>query len=293
MKNKLFGSKVDENSEQSAAALSESPEATVVTMDTDKKHSGTGSGKNADTGYHFNVAEELRKPAPTKTVLKQVLRENRLFVDGDDKEAKIGISAYKNLRTRVTLRMDELGTNCIMVAGTAQNVGKTLTSINLALALSRRSSKRVVLVDMDLRSPSVHHLFGFESKGNIVDVAEGKIALSKVLVDPQINNLSVLPGSVRVEDSSEAMVSENMLALLEEFKAQQDTIFVFDTPPVLGCDDVAAIAPYIQACLFVVSERATSKKELGDALQIMGDTTEIVGVTINRSSEGNFDSYYY
>ncbi len=211
------------------------------------------SKKKDNATGKFNIAEELAKPAMVKSAPKQRLRDNRLFVEGEDKEAKVGISAYKNLRTRVMLKMEELGTNSIMVAGTAQNVGKTLTSINIAMALSRRSSKRVVLIDMDLRSPSVHHLFGFEPRGNIIDVAEGKCKLSEVLVDPRINNLRILPGTTRIEDSSEAIVSDEMQALYKEFKEQEDTIFVFDTPPVLGCDDVAAVAPYMDACLFVIS----------------------------------------
>lgn len=221
------------------------------------------------------------------------LLRNHIFARGVSKDAKIAISAYKNLRTRVLLKMNDMNVNTVMVVGAAQNVGKTLTSINLAIAMARQSEKRVILVDMDLRSPSLHHLFGFESKGNIVDVAEGKKKLGEVLVDPGIPGLKILPGSVRLEDSAEAIVSSRMRALFETLKNLKDTIVVYDTPPVLGCDDVSFVAPFMDACLFVVRERQTTTKELRQCLEVLGNRIEVLGVTINRSSEGKFGSYYY
>lgn len=221
------------------------------------------------------------------------LLEHHIFVRGVNKEAKIAISAYKNLRTRVLLKMSDLGVNSLMVVGAAQNVGKTLTSINLAIAMARQEEKRVILVDLDLRSPSIHHLFGFESKGNIVDVAEGKKTLSDILVDPGIPGLKILPGDIRHEDSAEAIVSPRMRELIDTLKSLNDTIVVFDTPPVLGCDDVPFVAPYMDSCLFVVREGITSRKELQMSLDMLDNRINILGVTINRSSEGNFSSYYY
>lgn len=258
-----------------------------MNTDTSKKWSLKGNEP------HFNVAVELDKTATVMPAADEQLRRKRIFLSGTDDEAKIAVSAYKNLRTRVLLRLDEIRANSVMVTGAVQNVGKTLTAINLALALSRRTNRRVVLVDLDLRSPSVHHLFGFESKGNILDVAEGRKRLSEVVVDVAGSGLKILPGSDRIEDSSEAIVTEQMKQLFSEFKRCKDTIFVFDTPPVLGCDDVAAVSPLMYACLFVVSERSTTKKELTMSLQFIGDSVPIVGIAMNRSSEGNFESYYY
>ncbi len=234
-----------------------------------------------DMKGHFEVVDTER------------LLDHHIFVRGVNKEAKIAISAYKNLRTRVMLKMSDLGVNTVMVVGAAQNVGKTLTSINLAIAMARQEEKRVLLVDMDLRSPSLHHLFGFEPKGNIVDVAEGRKKLSDILVDPGIPGLKIVPGSVRHEDSAEAMVAPRMRELLDTLKGLKDTMIVFDTPPVLGCDDVPFVAPYMESALFVVREGSTSRKELEQSLEMLDNRVNILGVAINRSSEGNFSSYYY
>ncbi|MEM8499271.1 MAG: CpsD/CapB family tyrosine-protein kinase [Pseudomonadota bacterium] len=221
------------------------------------------------------------------------LMEHHIFVRGLNKEAKIAISAYKSLRTRVVLKMEEIKVNTVMVLGAAQNVGKTLTSINLAIALARQEEKRVILVDLDLRSPSLHHLFGFEPKGNILDVADGKKKLSDVLVDPGIPGLKILPGTVRHEDSAEALIRPNTVRLLNEMKQLNNTIIVYDTPPVLGCDDVALVAPHMDSSLFVVREGETSRKELRQSLAMLDSQIPVLGVAINRSSEGNFSSYYY
>ncbi len=245
-----------------------------------------------DSGQ-FKIATALAGQVELQPADWDELRSKRIFVEGNDKEAKIAISAYKSLRTRVLQRLEEMHTNSLMVTGAVQNVGKTLTAINFAVALSRRSGKQVILVDMDLRSPSVHHLFGLQPKGNLVNVADGELSFQRALIDPGIKNLRILPGKNRIEDSSEALSTPEMQALLDECKAQKDALFVFDTPPVLGCDDVTAVAPLMDACLFVVNERTTSKKELENAMRVLDERVPMVGVMINRSSEANFSSYYY
>lgn len=285
VKNKLFGKAVEADAEIHHA------EDKFRSDDGDIGGYVNGNGKAGDSiqsPFDFGDLKGQFEVVDTDKLL-----DHHIFVRGVNKEAKIAISAYKNLRTRVMLKMSDLGVNSLMVVGAAQNVGKTLTSINLAVAMARQEEKRVILVDMDLRSPSLHHLFGFESKGNIVDVAEGKKKLSDILVDPGIPGLKILPGNIRHEDSAEAIVAPRMRELITQLKNLNDTIVVFDTPPVLGCDDVPFVAPYMDACLFVVREGVTSRKELEQSLEMLDNRINILGVTINRSSEGNFSSYYY
>lgn len=274
----------------SEVADAKGPVKVMAPVSPQQENSGSNMHKNESQNERFELGD---LKGNFEVVDQDLLADNHIFARGVSKEAKIAISAYKSLRTRVVLKMNDLGINSLMVVGAAQNVGKTLTSVNLAIALARQAEKRVILVDLDLRSPSLHHIFGFESKGNIVDVAEGRKKLGDILVDPGISGLKILPGDIRHEDSAEAIVSPRMLALFDQLKQLNDTIIVFDTPPVLGCDDVPFVAPYMDACLFVVRQGETSKKELEQCLQVLGNRIEILGVTINRSSEGNFSSYYY
>lgn len=286
MKNKLFSKAV----ESDAAIHHAEDKFRSEDNGADEYVNGTGAPGVSAPSASFDFGD---LKGQFEVVDTNKLIDHHIFVRGVNKEAKIAISAYKNLRTRVMLKMSDLGVNSLMVVGAAQNVGKTLTSINLAIAMARQEEKRVILVDMDLRSPSLHHLFGFESKGNIVDVAEGKKKLSDILVDPGIPGLKILPGNIRHEDSAEAIVAPKMRELITQLKNLNDTIVVFDTPPVLGCDDVPFVAPYMDACLFVVREGVTSRKELEQSLEMLDNRINILGVTINRSSEGNFSSYYY
>ncbi len=224
---------------------------------------------------------------------RAALAARRIYVNADDDASKVAVASYKSLRTRVIQQLEALNQNTLMIVGPTQNVGKTLTSINLALALARHQAKRVILVDLDLRSPSLSREFGFDVHAGIVDVANGNKSLEETLVDPGIENLTILPGTKRVEDSSELLLSLGMQALFARLNAQADTLVVYDTPPILGCDDVAAIAPMMGSCLMVIRQNETSNSELHRALRAIEGIIDVLGVTINGSSEAKFDAYYY
>jgi len=222
------------------------------------------------------------------------LASRRIFVGADDERYAVkGHAVYKALRTSVLRQLDLHQLNSLMVVGPTQNVGKTLTAINIALAMARNQEKRVLLVDLDLRSPSIHKELGFESSGDIVDVAEGRKKLREVLVDPGIDRLTVLPAIRRWEDSAERLMTSNMHTVFDRLRAIKQCIVVYDTPPILGCDDVAAIHEKLGACLMVVRQNVTTKRELERSLGSLGSATRLLGVTINRSNEMNFENYYY
>lgn len=286
MKNKMFGNRSTEGDDTVAAG------AEIKLMKDTKDHEAfTPNGELTSHSVDGFDLGDLKGRFEVVDIDK--LAEHHIYARGVNKDAKIAISAYKALRTRVILKMGDSNVNSLMVVGAAQNVGKTLTAINLAIAMARQNDKRIILVDLDLRSPSLHHLFGFEPKGNIIDVAEGKKKLSEVMVDPGIAGLKIIPGNIRHEDSAEALVAPRMLKLFNALKSLKDTIIVYDTPPVLGCDDVPFVAPHMDSCLFVVREGVTTQRELQQSLKMLDGRIDLLGVTINRSTEGNFSSYYY
>lgn len=240
------------------------------------------------------AAQNQLEAAGTKLFCtKAKLSANRVFSWGDDERSKVAMSAYKALRTQVLRGLAEAATNSFMVSGPTKDVGKTLTSINLALALARQQERTVVLVDLDLRSPSLASVIGFQARRGIGDIAEGHCELNDVLIDPGLEGLLVLPGSKRYEDSSELLMSHKLQALFQQLADLPNSIIVYDTPPILGCDDVAAVCPMLKACLMVVRENMTSRAELKNSLKALGSSTKMLGVTVNRSSEADFASYYY
>lgn len=221
------------------------------------------------------------------------MRSKRIFIDTEDEQGKIASSAYKSLRTRIMHQLQERVINHFMVIGPSKDVGKTLTSVNLAIMLAKHQKKRVILADLDLRAPSVHEMFNLTVTKGIAELASGEAKLSEALVSSGVPNLMLLPGHSRVEDSSELLMTESMRALLNMLQSLKNHIVIFDTPPVLGCDDVSALAPYMGGCLLVVRETLSSRSELMETLQMIGNNCPFLGVAINGSRELNFGHYYY
>lgn len=264
---------------------------------------GDVSGASTDTEFTGNVsvaraaAAESRELTLTRTrwidVDKARLRERRIYIDPDDKDTAIAISAYRNLRTHVLKTMSELSARSLMVTGTTKGVGKTLTAINLAISIARHARRTALLVDLDLRDPSVHRYFDFEPDGDIVDVAEGRKTLLQTLVAPGVDRLSILPGKGSYENSSELLSWSPMQDIISEITSRyEERVVIFDAPPILGCDDVAAATPMIDGCLLVVEEGSTNRSELRESLKRLGGIS-MVGVVLNKSKKAKLARYYY
>jgi Mrp family chromosome partitioning ATPase len=115
------------------------------------------------------------------------------------------------------------------------------------------------------------------------------VAVQKILVYPKIQGLVILPGSVPLTTSSEALSSRPMLQLVQELKRRYPMRWViFDLPPVLVSDDVLAFAPYIDAMLLVAEEGKTLRPELSRAAELVKASNQnLIGTVLNNSMERN------
>lgn len=216
------------------------------------------------------------------------LKANRIIVGDTD---KIGTTAYKMLRTQVLQRMTSRNWNALAITSPAPEDGKTLTTINLAISLARELHHTVLLVDMDLRNPSIHRYFGMQPKQGISDYLLNDVPMSDVLVNPGIERLVILPGRVPVENSSEILASPAVGRLVQELKTRYPARMVlFDLPPVLATDDALSFAPYADAFLIVLRDGKTTDGEVQHTMELLRDTP-IVGTVLNASDEKI--SHYY
>jgi protein-tyrosine kinase len=206
-------------------------------------------------------------------------------------EDRVGLTAYKMLRTQVLQRMTARGWNALAVTSPAPEDGKTLTSINLAISLARELNQTVLLVDMDLRNPSIHRRFGFNPDKGIGDYLLGKAPMSEVLFNPGIERLVIMPGRAPLENSSEILGSQAMGSLVHELKTRYPSRMVlFDLPPVLSADDALSFAPFVDAFLLVLRDGKNTADELEHTMEIMKDAP-IIGTVLNGSGE-KISPYY-
>jgi Mrp family chromosome partitioning ATPase len=216
------------------------------------------------------------------------LAEQRVITDG----VSAASAAYKMLRTRVLQRMRRNGWKSLAITGTCPNEGKSLTAINLSIALARDHETSVVLTDLDLRKPSLHRHLGVQPDYSIHDFLRGAAPLHKVAVRPGIDRLGVILNDRPVRDSSELLSSPAIGSLVDTVQSGPDRIAIFDLPPVLASDDMLAFCPYVDAVLLVVAPGTTRRSDMSAALDLIEDM-DLVGIVLNGSSEDVAPYYYY
>lgn len=255
----------------SAPAVSRPPEA-----------SG-GTPGDLSTGLRYTYTKVVE-------VSPQVLLDNRLIAAIPGHEHK---DAYRMLRTRVLQTMRENRWTSVAITGPASGCGKTLTSINLAISLAMEVNHTVLLVDLDLRKPSVHEYFGYRPEAGLSDYLLHDVPIRQMLFTPSIERLVVLPGREEVQNSSEMLRSPKMLALVEEIKNRYpDRLVVFDLPPILAVDDALAFAPYTDTMLMVAEAGSTSRDDLQKALDVL-KSVPVIGTVLNKAHAPRGGYGYY
>jgi len=194
-------------------------------------------------------------------------------------------AAYRTLRTQVLQRLQDEGQRLLGITSPWESSGKTLTAVNLAISLARSSGRTVLLVDLDLRRPSVHRRLGWEPDLGLDDYFAGRAALADVMVNPGIECLNVLPTRKAVEDSSELLASAEMGRFVVELRNRYaDRLIVFDLPPVLQSDDVLAFSAYVEACLLVLEAGKSKKAQILRSVELLR-RTRVIGTVLNNSRE--------
>jgi protein-tyrosine kinase len=246
------------------------------------------------TGAEPHITEEIRNIhyTTTKTVPVQLetLIRNRLICGGVNPEI---VQGYKLLRTHVLQKTLAQNRNVLMITSPLPNDGKTLTAINLAISISQELSQTVLLVDLDLRFPSIPNYFGFKAEKGLVDYLEGKATIPELLVHPQgIDGLVILPAGQATEWATELLRSPSMMDLVVELKNfYKNRYILFDLPPMLSYADALTFAPQVDGIIMVVAARQTPRESLQRCQEMLKDYP-IIGYVLNRTDE-SMDSYYY
>lgn len=211
-----------------------------------------------------------------------VLESHRIL---DPSASVPGAAAFRMLRTQVLQRMDEKGWRSIGMLSPNTDDGKTTTAINLALSLANDRHHTVLLVDCDLKHPSIATTLGITPEFGLNDVLSGKARVEQCLYHAaEFERLVVLPGRAALANSSEALSGPQGRELVSELRSRYpDRVVLFDLPPVLGADDALAFLPLIECGLVVVAEGVTPREDLLRCMELLRKTP-LVGTVLNRST---------
>jgi len=217
----------------------------------------------------------------TITLSEDVMRANRL-ITGFEEGAFV--DAYKMLRAQVVQQFRQKRWNVFGVSSPAVEDGKTLTAVNLSLALAMDLAHTVLLVDADLHRPAVHRALGMEDAPGLTEYLFDDAPLAKLLIHPGIGRFVFLPGGRAIKNSAEALGSPRMAALVQELKHRYPSrLVVFDLPPLLSRADVLGFSSHIDALLLVVEEGQTASSEIEQAMAMIKGSVPILGGVLNKS----------
>jgi len=236
------------------------------------------------------------QPAPIQYTQTQVLPVSREFlrqqrvISGHDPSPFV--DAFKILRTKVLHRMRDQGLNTLAITSPGPHAGKTLTAINLAISLALEVNQTVLLVDANLRNPSVHKYFGIEPKFGLSDYLLDNVPVQNILVNPKgIARFIILPGKRPLLDSSEMLSCPKMSQLVEDLKTRYPSRIVLFDLPHLGTSDALAFAPYVDAALLIIEEGKTTEDELKQAIEQI-QPTPLLGTVLNKAEIGDSTDPY-
>jgi protein-tyrosine kinase len=229
----------------------------------------------------------------TVAVDPEVMRQNRLIAGGGEVEAAAA-EEYKLLRTHILQRTRGESRNTLMITGPRPGEGKTLTAINLAISISHEVNQTVLLVDADLRSPSVHRCFGIPRGEGLIDHLTRGVPLSELLVHPQgLGKLVILPGGKPATKAAELVSSPTMAELVQELKHFYPNRYViFDLPPLLTYADALAFAPSVDGIIVVVEAGKSSREDI-ERCQEMLKKFNLLGFVLNKTEVEDTSHYYY
>ena len=227
----------------------------------------------------------------TVPVQSEVLHRQRIITENNDEMVR---EEYKMLRTQILQRTKAEHKNTLMITGPLPGEGKTLTAINLAISLSHEVDKTVLLVEADLRSPSVNSYFGLPDGPGLVDYLAGDISIPNLLLHPQgFDKLVILPGGQAVAGAAELIGSPMMGDLVKELKHFYPNRYVlFDLPPILPFADPLAFAPLVDGIILVVEMGKTSRENIQNCLELFKDLP-IIGLVLNKVDQKDQTHHYY
>lgn len=207
--------------------------------------------------------------------------------------ANPGSESYRILRTNIHFASIDTPLKTLLVASSSPGEGKTTTAVNLAFAMAM-DGKKVILMDSDLRRPTIHKMLGLPTMPGLTDVLAGTAKLDDVLMQhSDMPNLMALSCGTLPPNPSELLGSRAFRSLMETLTTKSDMV-VLDSPPVLAAADAQILASQVDGVVMVVETGETRKAAARQTLALLRHArANVLGVAYNKLVARPGDAYYY
>ncbi len=201
--------------------------------------------------------------------------------------------AYRTLRTNLEFSSLDKPIRSMVVTSPAPEEGKSTTLANLAVTMAQ-AGKKVILVDCDLRRPSLHQIFGARSDCGFTDMMrDDALMRNPPLQDTGVPNLRLVTSGMRPPNPSELLASRRMGEVISALQSQAD-IVLFDAPPIVAVTDAAVLASKVDVVLLILSAGKTKREHAKKAKALLDKVNaRLIGAVLNNvKGEASMYQYY-
>lgn len=201
--------------------------------------------------------------------------------------------SFDILRTRMQGAFENHGWSRVGITSPTQGCGKTFSSANLAFSLARQSSCRTVLMDMDMRQPSLAGVLGVQNPNSLRWFLTGEVS-TESFFSRAGSNLALGLGSGRIQDASELIQAPGTAHALGAMQTQlAPDVVIYDLPPMLSCDDVMGFLPQLDCVLLVVGGGVSKPTDVSECETLLKDQCPILGIVLNKAEGVETTKYKY
>jgi len=208
-------------------------------------------------------------------------KKNYSFLTLPDEKSPTG-EAYRALRTNILRVTQDKSIKAILITSANHYEGKTATAINLALGMSDVPRFRMLLLDSDLRYPTIHNRLGLAQSPGLTEILQGSAGLNSGIMDTEKENLKVMTSGKLSPYPAELLESERLKDLIKVLRSKFDLILV-DSPPVIPYSDASVLSSQVDGVLLVVQSGKTGREDVQQVLANLTDNqAKVIGVVLNK-----------
>jgi non-specific protein-tyrosine kinase len=210
-------------------------------------------------------------------------------------EQSLAAEQYKILREQLKRLRTETGIRTLAITSPLKKDGKTTVAVNLAASVALEYEERVLLIDADLRAPSVHRYFNVEGVPGLTEyLSSHSVAGVKNLIrQTHLHGLQIVPAGKPSRFASELLAKDKMKLMLDEIhRVMPGYMVIIDSPPVLATPDPMVLSRHVDGVIMVVRAGKTPKDYLAKALSSL-NSGKLVGIVLNGADFGLGSKYYY
>ncbi len=240
-------------------------------------------------GKMFDVLQKLER----EKNVDQKKEEPAIVVDPDNQvldnkivsffaPSSMVTEQFRRLRTHIINPNQQNSPKTIMITSTLSGEGKSLIAINLAIIIAVEMQSHALLVDCDLRNPSISRLFGLKDTKGLSNYLLGESEIPDLLIKTSVDKLSIIAGGPIQENPVELIGSEKMKNLIQELKTRyKDRYIILDCSPLLATTEPTVLTEMADGILMVIKSGKTPRESIQQALKLL-NKDKIMGIVLNN-----------